>query len=153
MADDELAAMLDELDDSTEPKLSIVPARNEPVQPGLELEVLVPELVKRFVDKFDVMSGRESEDRTKLRDVINYIEGIVFNTRDPKRAHLEQLVSAYRVLMDSNANQTRALDALSKLLVAGKGTQVMINNNNNIEATPQDELVALLEEDDRSRSQ
>jgi len=144
MDDKELADMLDDLDDQ-KPKLSIVPVSRAEAASAVDPEVLLPELVDRFISKFDTMSNRESEDREKLRDVINFLEGIVFNTKDPKRAHLEQLVGAYRVLMDSNANQTRALDALSKLLTAGKGTQVMINNSNSQPQSEQDELLALLE--------
>jgi len=140
---EELKNLLNDLEGK--PNLSLVPEQSEEVKVVHPMDNIAEEMVTRFKSKFDLMCEREKDDRKDLRKVITYLEGLVLNSHNPKSAWLEQLVGAYRVLMDSNSNQTRALDALSKLLTAGKGTQVMINNNVG-ETSNQEELLKLLEE-------
>ena len=146
---DELDEILKGLQDDTDiqPKLSlVVPQKSAEIKVDLDQDDISKEMVIKFRERFDKMRSREEEDRRSLKNAISFLEGLVFNKSEPKTGHVEQLVAAYRVLIDSNVNAVRALDALSKLLSAGKGTNVLVQNNVN-QSTPQQEVMKLLEDD------
>lgn len=120
---------------------AIVPKNNNAIDEDVAME-----MVDRFRERFDKINLREEEDRKKLKSAIGFLEGLVFNNTSPKVGYVEQLVSAYRVLIDSNTNSVKSLDALSKLLSAGKGTNIMVQNMQQL--TPQDEVMQLLDDEE-----
>lgn len=60
-------------------------------------------------------------DRDQQQSVIAHLQDLVFNNPKIKPAVIESLVNAMKVKSESNANFSRMLDSIAKIISAGKG--------------------------------
>lgn len=84
----------------------------------------IPEFVYGLLDKFgktsDDIVSRFKEDRDELQKVIDLFMRKVINDPDPPRVIVESLTLCLRTKADTNANTTRVLDSICRLISAGK---------------------------------
>jgi len=157
---DELKNILDSLSDGKDPLPAAAPIDITKIQPPLVQEeeqaqtpppapppappvVAVPaevmsqeqidamKLMRQYISVYDKFLKNYDTDREQIEKTISHLEDIVFNVGGAQRVHIEMLVAALRTKAETNGNIVKALDSVAKILAATKGTQVLIQNNNN----------------------
>lgn len=93
------------------------------------------EMIQTFVNDCEA-------DLVEQTEVIGHLKNEVFNTPKVKGFYVESLVSAMKVKAETNASRIKALDAIAKLITAGKG-ELFIKHTN----TVHDDITKLLEND------
>lgn len=88
-------------------------------------------LLKQYLAVYEKFLTNYDADRDQIEKTIKHLEDLVLNVGGAQRVHVEMLVAALRVKSETNGNVVKALDSIAKILAAAKGTQVLINNNNN----------------------
>ncbi len=150
---DDLAAILSELDQENEPQNSPEPSAEPSAEPSEPLvasaevvPVVVPsqepiqvtpnqsgfdlsDVVQRFDSDYAEIKKNLSSDRSKLGKVVDrLIQRMEHNQLDPDE--LESLVKALEVQADTNGHAVKLLDSRSKLLSAAKaGLQILMQQN------------------------
>jgi hypothetical protein len=108
-----------------------VPAEVQPAPPSDSLQIDASQLLKQYLTVYEKFLNNYDDDRAQIERTIKHLENVVFNIPGAPRVNLEMLVAAQRTKAETNGNIVKALDSIAKILAAAKGTQVLINNNNN----------------------
>lgn len=93
------------------------------------------EMIQTFIDDCE-------HDLIQQSEVINHLKNEVFNTPKVKGFYVDNLVAAMKVKSETNASRVKALDAIAKLIAAGKA-ELFIKQTN----TVHDDITRLLEND------
>lgn len=137
-----LKSVLDELSSGQDP-LPGNQSDNQPLPVSISLpsatEVAVsnetPDELSQLLLKFrtiaDTVLNNYELDRGQIEKTIQHLDQIVQMGPKVPRVYVEMLVSALRTKAETNANAVKLLDALAKLLSAGKGTQIFMNQRVN----------------------
>jgi hypothetical protein len=101
----------------------------------------IRDLVNRFKDTANEILRNYRSDRDQIEDTISFLYNAVQLGPQTPRVYVEMLVAALRTKAETSTNAVKVLDSLAKLLAAGKGTQIFMQNNT---ITPNDALAELL---------
>jgi hypothetical protein len=139
--DEILKAVLKDAEDPLGKKKQVV----VPEKPDVDViptseEDAVNRVFQKFMSVAASILNDHNSDRTQLQETIKFLDDTV-KAGNAQRVYVEMLVSALRAKVDTNANAVKLLDSFAKLLSAGKGTQLFVQQEIGVNAK---ELAALL---------
>ena len=160
--DPELNSILDELSngqDIVENQIPGAPSKEQPVEPAEMTPIPVEpkamessqnggaielaQLLKTFMPIAKDIFDNYKSDRDQIEKTVKFLEDMVFNVPAAQRVHVEMLVASLKTKSDTSIGAVKLLDSLAKILAASKGTNILIQNNNNT-GSVQDELDDIL---------
>lgn len=104
-----------------------------PVAPAPAKQEVTPDEAQRVFKTFmaistDILNNYKS-DRDQIEKTIVYLEQM--SQLGPKggRVYVEMLVAALKTKAETNTNAVKILDAMAKMVSAGKGTPIFIQQN------------------------
>jgi hypothetical protein len=121
--DKDLVGMLDK-EAAIVPQQDVKPVKAEVVREPERPDVR--DFYKKFKDIGEDIVENYRKDRVEIDEVVKHLMKIVVHNQDGKlsRTAVENLVKALEVKSNTNANVIRILDAISKVISAGKGLGV-----------------------------
>lgn len=130
-----------------EEKQVIKPTAKLPSDVEIKSDALVQEdevqkIFKKFLDVSNTILLNYSADRNQIEKTIQYLDTMTQMGPKSGRVYIEMLVAALRTKAETNTNAVKLLDAMAKLLSAGKGTQIFVQQN---QASAPSDLAKLLE--------
>lgn len=98
---------------------------------------------KQFMDISNDILNNYKADRAQIEQTIQYLEGM--SQLGPKggRVYVEMLVAALRTKAETNTNAIKLLDAMAKMVSAGKGTPIFVQQNQGVAPAELAELLKL----------
>lgn len=92
-------------------------------------------LLSQFKNVADTVLNNYNADRNQIEGVIQFLDQMVQMGPKTPRVYVEMLVAALRTKTETNTNAVKLLDSLAKLLSAGKGTSVFVNQGQSFDSS------------------
>lgn len=98
---------------------------------------------KQFMDISQDILNNYKADRAQIEQTIQYLEQM--SQLGPKggRVYVEMLVAALRTKAETNTNAVKLLDAMAKMVSAGKGSSIFTQQNQGVAPAELAELLKL----------
>ena len=98
---------------------------------------------QKFMDIANDILNNYKADRAQIEQTIQYLEQM--SQLGPKggRVYIEMLVAALRVKTDASMNAVKVMDAMAKMVSAGKGTPIFVQQNQGVAPAELAELLKL----------
>lgn len=112
-----------------------IPPETLPVLPPVapKQEMVTPDEAQRVFKQFMEISGdilnNYKADRAQIEQTIQYLEQMANLGPKGGRVYVEMLVAALKTKAETNTNAVKILDAMAKMVSAGKGTPIFIQQN------------------------
>jgi len=113
-----------------------------PPAPGLPTDE-AQRVFQKFMDIANDILNNYKADRAQIEQTIQYLEQM--SQLGPKggRVYIEMLVAALRVKTDASMNAVKVMDAMAKMVSAGKGTPIFVQQNQGVAPAELAELLKL----------
>lgn len=112
-------------------------------------DIGIRQLLSKFGNTVEQIIINQETDRKQIDDAIQFLEGVIKSARDKGEKLSPVYVDAWTRLMQSkadvNANASKVLDSVAKLVSAGKGNELVIKNDS--VSTGSLDLESLLEQE------
>lgn len=110
--------------------------------PGLPTDE-AQRVFQKFMDIANDILNNYKADRAQIEQTIQYLEQM--SQLGPKggRVYIEMLVAALRVKTDASMNAVKVMDAMAKMVSAGKGTPIFVQQNQGVAPAELAELLKL----------
>lgn len=99
------------------------------------------QLLSRFREVSNIVLNNYNSDREQIEGVIQFLDQMVQMGPKAPRVYVEMLVAALRTKAETNANAVKLLDSFAKLLSAGKGTNVFVNQGQSFDTSDLKQLL------------
>jgi hypothetical protein len=144
----------DPLDDLIEepalvPVTTITPPKAELMTEEENADLGIKQLLSKFGNTVEQIIENQDADRKQIDDAIQFLEGVIKDANNNNKKLSPVYIDAWTRLMQSkadvNANASKVLDSVAKLISAGKGNELIIKNDNITSGSL--DLEALLEQE------